>query len=163
MGNSSSRSESRVVVVGGGYAGVTVAFNLDNYCHVTLIDPKPYFHHCIASLRAAVGPESYEKKTMIPYEPSIKNGVFKQGTVVSVNSSEKHVVLQNAEKIPYDYLVFACGSTNDFPGTSPNDLKWNPHDMFFSVWDQQPIYSDLIYPNSINNIHYFSINIQFTF
>jgi NADH dehydrogenase FAD-containing subunit len=119
MGNSSSvRSESRVVIVGGGYGGVNVAINLDNYCHVILIDPKPYFHHCIASLRAAASSTGFEKKVLIPYEPAIEHGEFKQGTVIGVNTSEKYVTLQGEEKVNYDYLVLACGSSNDFPGIS---------------------------------------------
>ena len=119
MGNSSSApSESRVVIVGGGYGGATLAINLDNYCHVILIDPKPYFHHCIASLRAAVASAGFEKKVLIPFEPAIKNGEFKQGTVIGVNTSKKYVTLQSEEKIQYDYLVLACGSSNDFPGIS---------------------------------------------
>ena len=120
MGNSTSaRNESKVVIVGGGYGGVNVAINLDNYCHVILIDPKPFFHHCIASLRAAVTSAGFEKKVMIPYEPAIKNGEFKQGTVIGVNTSEKYVTLQSEEKVEYDYLIFACGSSNDFPGKLP--------------------------------------------
>lgn len=120
MGNSSSaRSESRVVIVGGGYGGTSVAIDLDNYCHVILIDPKAYFHHCIGSLRAAVTSAGFEKKILIPYEPAIKNGEFKQGTVIGINTSEKYVTLQSEEKIEYDYLVFACGSSNDFPGKLP--------------------------------------------
>ena len=116
MGNCPSRSESRVLIIGGGYSGLSVALQLDNYCHVVLIDPKPYFHHCIASLHAAVVTAGYAKKTMIPYEPAIKNGEFKQGTVIDVNTSEKCVILESEEKIQYDYLVFASGSSNDFPG-----------------------------------------------
>ena len=119
MGNSpSAPSESRVVIIGGGYGGIDVAIKLDNYCHVVLIDPKQYFHHCIASLRAAVSPSGFEKKVLIPYEPALKNGEFKQGTVIGVNTSEKYVTLQSEERVQYDYLVFACGSSNDFPGIS---------------------------------------------
>ena len=125
MGNSSSvRSESRVVIIGGGFGGVSVALQLDNYCHVVLIDPKQYFHHCIASLRAAVTTAGYEKKVLIPYEPAIKNGEFKQGTVVGVNTSEKYVTLQSEETVQYDYLVFSCGSSNDFPGISTENIYY---------------------------------------
>lgn len=121
MGNSASTtcSDCKVVIVGGGYAGVNIAIKLDTFCHVTLIDPKPYLHHCIASLRAAVTSAGYEKKTMIPYAPAIQNGVVKQGTVIGVNTSEKYVTLQSEETVQYDYLVFACGSSNNFPGKLP--------------------------------------------
>ena len=117
MGNSPSKtSDSKVVIVGGGYAGINVAVNLDNFCHITLVDPKTYFHHCIASLRAAVTSAGFERKIMIPYAPAIQNGVFKQGMAISVNTSEKYVKLQSEEIIQYDYLVLACGSSNNFPG-----------------------------------------------
>lgn len=117
MGNAPSvRSDKKVVIVGGGYAGSGVATSLDNHCHVILIDCKPYFHHCVASLRTAVVPASFEKKVMIPYEPALKNGEFKQGTVIGINTSEKYVSLQSEETIQYDYLVLACGSSTDFPG-----------------------------------------------
>ena len=117
-GNTSKSSDCKVVVIGGGYAGVSVAINLDNFCQITLIDAKTYFHHCIASLRAAVTTAGFEKKTMIPYAPAIQDGVFKQGLVISVDTHLKCVTLESEETINYDYLVFACGSSNNFPGIS---------------------------------------------
>ena len=117
-GNTSKSSDFKVVIIGGGYAGISVAINLDNFCQVTLIDAKTYFHHCIASLRAAVTTAGFEKKTMIPYAPAIQNSVFKQGLVISVDTHLKCVTLESEETINYDYLVFACGSSNTFPGIS---------------------------------------------
>lgn len=120
MGNKSSkRSDSKVVIVGGGYAGSAIAVNLDKFCHVTLIDPKTYLHHCIGSLRAAVTTAGFEKKVMIPYAPAISNGVITQGLVISVDTATKCVTLQSEETISYDYLVFSCGSSNNFPGKLP--------------------------------------------
>lgn len=119
MGNSSSvRSESKVVIIGGGYAGVNAAIKLDNYCHVILVDPKPFFHHCVGSLRAAVSPAEFAKKVMIPYKPALNHGEFKQDIVTDVSLSDHYVILESGERISYDYLVFACGSSNDFPGKS---------------------------------------------
>ncbi len=57
MGTSSSNlQEKHVVIIGGGYAGVTVANQLRGKCRFTLIDPKECMHHCVGSLRAVVEP-----------------------------------------------------------------------------------------------------------
>ena len=36
-------SRPRVVIIGGGFAGLTTALNLDRSFDVTLLDPKPWF------------------------------------------------------------------------------------------------------------------------
>lgn len=45
---------ARVVVVGGGYGGVTVAKGLDPLAEVILVEQKDQFVHHAAALRAAV-------------------------------------------------------------------------------------------------------------
>lgn len=50
----SKLSEMKVVIVGCGFAGAQVASQLNGKCHLTVIDPREYFHHCIGSPRAAV-------------------------------------------------------------------------------------------------------------
>lgn len=121
MGNSSSSSSSapkhscQVVIVGGGYAGVKLAIDLDSYCKVVLIDPKDAFHHNMAGLRCIVEP-AFVNKTLIPYEGVLKHGSFVKNRVVSCNISRKAVTLASSEEISYDYLVFACGSSVPFPG-----------------------------------------------
>ena len=42
---------------GGGYAGLHLASQLSKAgVPFTLVEPKEYFHHCVAALRAAVNP-----------------------------------------------------------------------------------------------------------
>lgn len=122
MGNSSSSSSSstpkyacQVVIVGGGYGGIQLAVQLDSYCKVILIDPKDAFHHNVGALRAIVEP-AFIKKTLIPYEETLKHGSFVKDRVVSCNISRETVTLAGGEEISYDYLVFACGSSVPFPG-----------------------------------------------
>ena len=58
MGSSASvPKDKKVVIIGGGYAGSSLALKLLNAgADVTLIDPKSYFYHNIATVRAAVDP-----------------------------------------------------------------------------------------------------------
>ena len=119
MGKSSSslavpKNSCEVVIVGGGYGGIEVAMQLDNYCIVTLIDPKDAFHHNIAGLRCVVQP-SFTRKTLIPYEGILRHGSFVKDRVVSCNISRTTVTLASGTEISYDYLVFACGSSVPFP------------------------------------------------
>jgi NADH dehydrogenase FAD-containing subunit len=44
-----SSARPAVVVVGGGYGGITAAKALDNLADVTLIDPKEAFVHNLAA------------------------------------------------------------------------------------------------------------------
>lgn len=137
MGNSSSSSSSapkhtcQVVIVGGGYGGMQLALHLDSYCKVILIDPKDAFHHNMAGLRCIVEP-MFIKKTLIPYEGSLKHGSFVKDRVVSCNISRKTVTRSNGEEISYDYLVFACGSSIPFPGKIHVHLSrwWGGTQMF---------------------------------
>ena len=55
-GGGSKLRDTRVVIVGGGYGGVTVAMALKGKCKLTLIDPKDHFFHNIGALRACVEP-----------------------------------------------------------------------------------------------------------
>ncbi len=54
MGGSCSLGEKHVVIVGGGYAGTSLANQLKGKCKITLIDPKDSFHHSVGALRATV-------------------------------------------------------------------------------------------------------------
>jgi len=48
----------KVLIVGGGYAGVQAAVALKKAgIGFILVDPKEYFHHCVGALRAAVCPD----------------------------------------------------------------------------------------------------------
>jgi NADH dehydrogenase FAD-containing subunit len=50
-----------VLVVGGGYGGITVAKALDDVADVTVIEPRDTFVHHVAALRAVVDPEWVER------------------------------------------------------------------------------------------------------
>lgn len=101
--------KKKVVIVGGGYAGVSLAKELDSHAEVTLIDLKPAFVHSIAALRATVSP-SILSDLIIPYDKLLKNGRFIQQKVRAV--FEDHVLLANDEVIEGDIIVVATGSSN---------------------------------------------------
>lgn len=103
---------ARVVVVGGGYGGVTVAKGLDPVADVVLIEQKDQFVHHAAALRAAVD-SVWEHAIFMPYSNLLRRGTFVQGTVSHVEGTTVHVY--GREPIEADYVVFATGSTYPFP------------------------------------------------
>jgi len=81
MGVSGSQDNNEkkpvVLVIGGGYGGITCAKALDKTGHffVVLIDRKSYFLHNVAALRATVE-QNFARKILVPYDRLLKNGLY---------------------------------------------------------------------------------------
>ena len=103
---------ARVVVVGGGYGGVTVAKGLDPLAEVILVEQKDQFVHHAAALRAAVD-EAWQHSIFMPYSNLLSNGRVIHGTVSQVEGTRVHIFGQ--DPIDADYVVLATGSTYPFP------------------------------------------------
>lgn len=103
---------ARVVVIGGGYGGVTVAKGLDPIAEVILVEQKDRFVHHAAALRAAVD-SVWSSTIFMPYDYLLKRGKVVKGTVSRVEGTTVHIFGQ--DPIEADYVVFATGSTYPFP------------------------------------------------
>jgi NADH dehydrogenase FAD-containing subunit len=108
----SSSSRPSVVVVGGGYGGITAAKTLDDVADVTLVDPTEAFVHNIAAWRALVEPEWLDR-IFLPYEHLLANGRFVRDRAVAVDG--RRVTLASGDVLEPDYLVLATGSSYPFP------------------------------------------------
>ena len=104
-----SSRRKKVVVVGGGFLGMTTARLLDEMprFEVILIDTKEYFEYTPAMIYPLVDPSSISKWT------THYSGIVKNGSVIinPVQSVAKDHVVAGGEKIPYDYLVLSPGSS----------------------------------------------------
>ncbi|MDO5671831.1 MAG: FAD-dependent oxidoreductase [Actinomycetaceae bacterium] len=96
-----------VVVVGGGYGGITVAGGLDEVADVTLIEQKDQFVH-----HAAVD-SVWGHTIFMPYSRLLKRGKIVHGTAMRVEGTTVYVAGQ--DPIEGDYLVLATGTTYPFP------------------------------------------------
>ena len=119
MNDPSQRSS--VVVIGGGYGGVTVAKALDSYALVTLVEPKDAFVHNVAALRALVEP-SWLPRIFLPYDQLLANGSVMRDRAVHVDPDQ--IVLASGQRLSPDFIVLATGSTYPFPAKSdqPNTV-----------------------------------------
>ncbi|GHH84574.1 pyridine nucleotide-disulfide oxidoreductase [Streptomyces sulfonofaciens] len=107
-------SKRRVVVIGGGYAGVKVARELDEFAEVTLVDGKEVFFHRIASLRASVD-DTWTTAPFIPYSSLLRHGRTVLNKAVGIRTAERLVVLQSGHRLAYDVLVLASGADYQEP------------------------------------------------
>ncbi|RKN29117.1 NAD(P)/FAD-dependent oxidoreductase [Micromonospora musae] len=101
-----------VVVLGGGYSGITVAKALDDIADVTLVAPSDAFVHNNAAWRALVEPE-WVDRIFLPYERLLNRGHFLRDRAVSVDG--RRVTLASGRQLEPDFLILATGSSYPFP------------------------------------------------
>ncbi|GBQ97261.1 NAD(P)/FAD-dependent oxidoreductase [Asaia lannensis] len=110
----------RVVIIGGGVAGMETAMTLGRSRHrdieTTLIDKGAvhYWKPMLHEFAAGTGEESRDCTTFV--EASRRFGFrFIQSSLSSVDREKHEIRLANDEIVPYDMLVVALGSrSNDF-------------------------------------------------
>ncbi|KAI8145634.1 hypothetical protein BJV82DRAFT_20609 [Fennellomyces sp. T-0311] len=108
-------STENIVVVGGGYAGVLAAQNLEKrfsgtQYRVILIDKKSFFYHIIAGSRSAVE----DVHNIIPYTnvfSSKKKNVVVQATVVRLEKNKLYLdkPFEGSTELPYAFAILAPG------------------------------------------------------
>jgi NADH dehydrogenase FAD-containing subunit len=113
-----SPARQTVVVIGGGYGGITVAKALDDVADVVLVEPKEAFMHNVAALRALVDP-AWLPRIYLPYDGLLKSGRVVRDRAVKVDAGR--VTLASGAELEADYLVLATGSHYPFP--AKNDVE----------------------------------------
>ena len=109
----------KVVIVGGGFAGLNAAKKLGRCCgvEVTLIDRRN--HHLFQPLLYQVATAGLSPADISAPIRSILSGYKNirvvQGTVTSVDFDNKQVI-SDFGKVEFDYLILACGATHSYFG-----------------------------------------------
>lgn len=107
-----------VVVLGGGYAGLTAAARLAEAglrARITLIDAKPDFVERIRLHEVAAGGAPRD----LAYRPFLadRDAHFIQGRVTAIDPAARRLTVEPPDgktgDVPYDWLVFALGSATD--------------------------------------------------
>lgn len=113
-----------VVIVGGGFAGANAVHALRNErVRVTLIDRNVYKTFQPLLYQVATAGLNPGDVTMFLRGLSLeaRNMRFRQGEVIDVNPSEKYVLVEQGDirpqRIDFDYLIMATGTTTNFFGT----------------------------------------------
>jgi NADH dehydrogenase FAD-containing subunit len=103
--------QKRIVIVGGGYAGVTLARALDDSFDVLLLERRDLFYHNVGALRAYARPALYDK-LFIPYSKLLRRGRVVQDQALVVTESG---VTGSSAKYEADITVVATGSRHLLP------------------------------------------------
>ncbi|NIH71791.1 MULTISPECIES: NAD(P)/FAD-dependent oxidoreductase [Auritidibacter] len=114
----------RVLIVGGGYAGITVARKLQKKVRdrggvVTVVDPNAYMTY-LPFLPEVLGGHIEARHATVDLHTHLKHAEIVQGSVVNVSHAEKiaTVAAEDGEQfeIPYQDIVMTAGSnTRVFP------------------------------------------------
>jgi NADH dehydrogenase len=118
-------TEPRVVIVGGGFGGLTAAKALKHApVHVTLVDRTN--HHLFQPLLYQIASAGLSPADIASPIRSIlarqKNVDVQLATVTRVDLAKKRVILADGE-LAYDYLILAAGAHTNYFGHP----EWEPH------------------------------------
>lgn len=120
----------KVAIVGGGYAGASVAKALDQGADVVLIEPKNAFVQNAVSMRALVQPQ-WADNLFFPYDRLLQRGKVISERAVSVDSGG--VVLASGERVDADYVVLATGSGYPFPFKFDTDESSSAREKLLAI------------------------------
>ena len=101
--------KNRVVVVGGGYAGVIAAnhLRLRPDVDVTLVNPRAEFVERIRLHQLVAGSDD----AVVDYAEILGPGIeLVIDAATRIDSATRHVELFSGAPLPYDYLIYAVGS-----------------------------------------------------
>jgi NADH dehydrogenase FAD-containing subunit len=112
---------TKVVVIGGGYAGVMAANRLTRRddVAVTLINPRPEFVHRIR-LHQLVGGSN---DAVVDYSEILADRIrLVVGTATHIDAASRTITLATGDPIDYDHLIYAVGSRSAEPGVPGAEL-----------------------------------------
>ncbi|WHZ22029.1 MAG: FAD-dependent pyridine nucleotide-disulfide oxidoreductase [Nitrospira sp.] len=104
-----------IVVIGAGIAGVPAAYELKRRLggetHITVISDREYFHFIPSNPALAVG-WRVESDVAFPIKPYLEHrGIgFAHGSVTAIDADHSHIVMREAQKLTYDFIMIACGA-----------------------------------------------------
>ena len=120
MNNGRQDERIRVVVIGGGYAGVMAANRLTQRgdVAVTLVNPRPQFVERVR-LHQLVGGSN---DTVVDFRDVLASDVrLVVDTATRIDAAGCSVTLENGDPLQYDYLVYAVGSASTDQGVPGAD------------------------------------------
>lgn len=109
--------QQRVVIVGGGFAGIDLARRLEKSCDVTVVEKCSHYHIPIPSVRAVVD-EATAWRQFVPYDASLKRGKVVRNEATGMLLTDKtrpKVLLADGGCLEADAVVVAIGASYGFP------------------------------------------------
>lgn len=114
---------TRVVVIGGGYAGTLAADRLRRQpdLEITLVNPRPHFVERIRLHQLVAGTAT----ATAGYDTLLGSGVrLLVDTATRIDTGTRTVLLATGTELAYDYLVYAVGSTTAVGAAVPGAAEF---------------------------------------
>jgi len=109
-----SEQRTRVVVIGGGYAGTMAANHLRvrSDIDITLVNPRPVFVERIRLHQMVAGSGT----ATVDYPTLLGDGIrLVVDNADRIDTGDRRVLLASGAVLDYDYLIYAVGSTGAMP------------------------------------------------
>ena len=110
--------QRRVVVVGGGIAGMACAKELDATCEVTVVERSTHYHIPMPSTRAVVD-ATYAWQQFVPLKHALKKGKVLDNAATGMlltEPTQPKVLCADGACLDADAVVIAIGARYMFPG-----------------------------------------------
>ncbi|MBN2890621.1 MAG: FAD-dependent oxidoreductase [Bacteroidales bacterium] len=113
--------KKRLIIVGGGFAGITLAKRASGKFDTLLVDKKSYFEF-IPGIPEALVNKKMKASLQFPYE-KLRNIKFINAEIKSFDN--KKIILKNGRILYFDFLVLSTGSSYKNPiKESKNSIKF---------------------------------------
>jgi sulfide:quinone oxidoreductase len=130
-------AKPKVVVVGGGFAGLEAAFllrmRLDDRVDLTLVSDRRSWVFKPNSIYIPFGAEPESLLLDLEYPLRKRHIGFEETTVREVDADARHVSFANGRSFPYDFLILATGSgmrPEEIPGLREHaETIWTNEEM----------------------------------
>lgn len=115
---------TRVVIIGGGYAGALAANRLRKNpdVRITLVNPRPHFVERIRlhQLVAGTGDATIDMASMLGDDVELV-----VDSAVRIDAAGRRVELESGAGLSYDYLLYAVGSTGAVPAVPGAEFAYS--------------------------------------
>ena len=109
-----TEQKTRVIVIGGGYAGVLAAnhLRLNENVDITLINPREKFVERIRLHQLVTGSDD----AVVDYSEVLGDGIhLTVDSVTRIDAPRRRIELAREGELSYDYLIYAIGSHGATP------------------------------------------------
>jgi NADH:quinone reductase (non-electrogenic) len=114
---------TKVVVIGGGYAGTLAANHLRTRgdVDITLVNPRPKFVERIRLHQHVAG--NYD--ATVDYGTLLGDGIkLIVDSATRIDSAAREIALASGRALDYDYVIYAVGSTGPVPASVPGAAEF---------------------------------------
>jgi NADH:ubiquinone reductase (H+-translocating) len=118
MDHMSNDTKIKILVVGGGFAGIKAAIELgeNDKCDVTLISDHSHFRYYPALYQAATGGKRAGSRIRLSNMLAKSPVTFVRATAVSLDRDKKVLTTKDGKKFTYDKIILALGSVTNYFG-----------------------------------------------